>query len=240
MKLSAIERQTHLPTRVAELISAEVRSGRLRPGDQLPTEQALATSLGVSRNVVREAIARLRSDGIVESRQGVGAFLLRTESANSLRFDSGALRDLEEFRHVFELRAMLEIRLAGLAAERRQPQAVKDLKGALERMRGSEKWEQGGVDADLDFHRAVARATGNPYLVKVSAFVTEQMRESIARTREGMRSVAEVMDITISEHEAIYEAIRQGSPAVARRAMSRHIRNAAARLGVKVLIDHRS
>jgi len=240
MKLPALERRTHLPTRVADLISAEIRSGRLKPGDRLPTEQEFSSRLRVSRNVVREAIARLRSDGLVESRQGIGAFLRRTQPAHSLRFDASALQDLEEFRHIFELRAMLEIRAAGLAAERRQSQAMKDLKAALERMRGSEKWEQGGVDADLDFHRAVARATGNPYLVKVSSFITEQMRESIAKTREGMKSVAEVMDVTISEHAAIYDAIRAGSPMAARKAMSRHIGNAAVRLGVSLRIDHRS
>jgi DNA-binding FadR family transcriptional regulator len=117
---------------------------------------------------------------------------------------------------------------------------MKDLKAALERMRGSEKWEQGGVDADLDFHRAVARATGNPYLVKVSSFITQQMRESIAKTRQSMKSIAEVMDITIAEHEAIYAAIRSRSTAAARKAMSCHISNAAARLGVKVSINPRS
>lgn len=240
MKFPRIERQNHLPTQVANLITQEISAGRLKPGDQLPTEQALTESFGVSRNVVREAIARLRSEGVVESRQGIGAFLLRTQPATTLRFEAESLKDLEEFRHVFELRAILEIRAAGLAAERRQAQAMKDLKTALGRMRGSQKWAQGGVDADLDFHRAVARATGNPYLVKVSSFITEQMRESIAKTRERLKSEAEIVDVTIAEHVVIYEAIRDGSPAAARRAMSRHINNAAARLGVELIVDHQS
>src|SRR5882762_8004748 len=113
MKLPTIERHTHLPARVANLITQEIQAGRLKLGDQLPTEQALATSLGVSRNVVREAIARLRSEGIVQSRQGVGAFLARTAAAATLRIDAEVLKDLEEFQHVFELRAILEIRAAG-------------------------------------------------------------------------------------------------------------------------------
>ena len=240
MKLAALERRERLPHRVADLISAEIRSGRLKPGDRLPTEHEFSARLGVSRNVVREAIARLRSDGLVESKQGIGAFLRRTEPADALRFDSKALEDLEEFRQVFELRAMLEIRTAGLAAERRDPKGLKALKTALERMHSSAKWEEAGVDADLDFHRAVARTTGNPYLVRVSAFITQQMRQSIAKTRESMESAAEVMDITLAEHTAAYDAIRNGSPESARKAMSRHISNAAARLGVKVLVDHRS
>jgi GntR family transcriptional regulator, transcriptional repressor for pyruvate dehydrogenase complex len=240
MRLPTIERQTQLPARVANLITHEIEAGRLKPGDRLPTEQALATSLGVSRNVVREAIARLRSEGIVHSRQGVGAFLARTESATTWHIDAEQLKDQAEFQDLFELRAILEIRVAGLAAERHSPKDLRDFSAALARMRGSEKWEQGGVDADLDFHRAVAKASGNPYLVKVVSFISEQMRESIARTRERLKSVAEVMDVTIAEHTAIHEAIRDGSPAAARRAMSRHIRNAAARLGVQLLIDHKS
>jgi DNA-binding FadR family transcriptional regulator len=238
VKLPTLERHTHLPARVANLIAEEVHAGRLKPGDQLPPEHALAATLGVSRNVVREAIARLRSDGIVHSRQGVGAFLAR--GAYALRFSAEALKDGEEFAHVFELRAILEIRAAGLAAERRDPKAMKDLKSALERMRGAENWEQSGVDADLDFHRAVARATGNPYLVKFVAFVSEQMRESIVKTRERIGTAAEIVGVTIAEHAAIYEAIRAGSPEAARRAMARHIQNAGARLGIEVAVDHRS
>src|SRR5690349_5425349 len=125
MKIRTIERKPHLPSQVASLITQEIAAGRLKPGDQLPTEQALSQSYGVSRNVVREAIARLRSEGIVQSRQGVGAFLTRAEST-TLRIDAEKLKDLGEFRHIFELRAMLEIRAAGLAAERRFKPALKD------------------------------------------------------------------------------------------------------------------
>jgi len=200
----------------------------------------LASTLGVSRNVVREAIARLRSEGIVVSRQGVGAFLADAQSPSTLRIDPEALKHQKAFQHLFELRAMLEIRAAGLAAERQEPKAMRELKAALARMRGDEKWEQGGVDADLAFHRAVAAVTANPYIVKIVAFVTEHVRDSIIETREHLGAVAEVVKVTIAEHEAIYEAIREGSPDAARKAMARHIRNAAARLGVEIAVDHRS
>lgn len=218
---------------------AEIRAGRLRPGDQLPTEQSLATSLGVSRNVVREAIARLRSGGVVQSRQGVGAFLLRMEPAKTLEIDPEVLTNREEFQHLFEMRAMLEIRTAGLAAERRSAANLKALKASLDRMRGA-KWDQGGVDADLEFHRIVALCTGNPYLAKVVTFISEQMRESIRETRARLKTVSEVMDVTIAEHVAIYDAIGRKVSLAARKAMSRHISNAAARLGVTIAVDHRS
>lgn len=240
MKITTIKRQVHLPTKVAEQIRAEIYAGRLKPGDQLPTEQSLAASFGVSRNVVREAIARLRSDGIVQSRQGLGAFLMRTEPAKTLHINQDASSHREHFRHLFELRAMLEIRTAGIAADRRSVAHLKALKAALERMRSEEKWEMGGVDADLEFHRIVAQSTGNPYLMKVVAFISEQMRETIQETRSRLRTVSEVMDVTITEHAAIYEAISERTPAAARKAMSRHISNAAARLGVTIAVEYRS
>lgn len=240
MKLRTIERQTQLPTRVATLLSQEITAGRLKPGDRLPTEQALAANFGVSRNVVREAIARLRSDGIVQSRQGVGAFLTRTEPASTLRIDVESLNDAEEFRNVLELRAILEIRAAGLAAERRVPDAMRDLTNAMKRMRSCEQLDQNAVEADVDFHRAVARATGNPYLVKVISFVSEQTRQSIVATRKRLQTVPEVMDLTIAEHTAIHDAIVEGLSAAARKAMSRHINNAAIRLGIQMEVDHTS
>ena len=80
MKIGALGRAPQLPSRVAAAITAEIAEGRLREGDRLPTEQALAEKFGVSRNVVREAISRLRSDGVVQSRQGVGAFVVSSEA----------------------------------------------------------------------------------------------------------------------------------------------------------------
>ena len=240
MKTRLIDRKPHLPSQVAALIQREITVGRLKPGDRLPTEHSLAQSFGVSRNVVREAMARLRSDGIIDSRQGIGAFLLPRKSATHFRIDAETLTDSSEFGHLFELRAMLEIRAAGLAAERRLPDAIEDLTAALERMRGAEKWESGGVDADLDFHRALARATGNPYITQMVSFISDQTRSSILQTQERYGTKSEVIEVTIAEHAAIHKAVLSGSPAEARKAMSRHISGAAARLGVEVKVDHRS
>lgn len=240
MKARAIDRKPHLPSQVATLIQREITVGRLKPGDRLPTEHSLAQSFGVSRNVVREAMARLRSDGIIDSRQGIGAFLLPRKASAHFRIDAETLTDLVEFGHLFELRAMLEIRAAGLAAERRLPDAIEDLTAALERMRGAEKWASGGVDADLDFHRALARATGNPYIAQMVAFISDQTRSSILQTQERYGTKSEVIEVTIAEHAAIHKAVLSGSSAEARKAMSRHISSAAARLGVEVRVDHRS
>jgi GntR family transcriptional regulator, transcriptional repressor for pyruvate dehydrogenase complex len=232
LKLGQLGRTPHLPARVSRMISQEILEGRLKPGDRLPTEQALAEALGVSRNVVREAIARLRSEGVVESRQGVGAFVVDATPRGVLRLDSAELRDPGNFAWLLELRALLEIDAAGLAALRHDPDHLARIEAALELMRGAARWSEASVRADLDFHRAIAVATGNGYLVVFLSFLSEQMRESIelARARDDLDRVVEQ---TIAEHEAILRAIRARDAAGAREAARRHISAAAGRLGLE-------
>lgn len=238
MKFDALAPTQHLPARIAEAVQREIEEGRLKPGDRLPGEQRLADTFGVSRNAVREAIARLRSDGIVQSRQGIGAFVVRTTGSPVLRIEHDTFNDPAQFRNVFELRAILEVRAAGLAARRGNPMQTRAITHALERMRGVERWADAGVDADLDFHRAVALATGNDYIAKAVAFVSEHMRESIMATRRRPSARLEaIVEITIAEHLAIHEAILDASPVKARKAMERHIINAAKRVGLTLSWD---
>jgi DNA-binding FadR family transcriptional regulator len=156
MKIGPLGRTPQLPARVAAAIAAEIAEARLRVGDRLPTEHSLAEKFGVSRNVVREAIAQLRSDGVVQSRQGVGAFVINRSATPLLRIDAELMNDRLVFRNVFELRAILEIQAASLAAERADKEQLADIAAALARMRCAESWAEGGVSADLDFHYAVA------------------------------------------------------------------------------------
>lgn len=237
MKLDQLGRTPHLPSRVAEMLLREITEGRLKPGDRLPTEQFLAGSFGVSRNVVREAIARLRSEGLVQARQGVGAFVTQRQDKITLRFDAESLSESGAFANVFELRAILEIRAAGLAARRGTDTHFAELTAALDRMRGTDKWADAGVDADLAFHRIIALATGNAYIARVIGFVAEQVRESIMATRGRASTVGEIIEITIQEHVAIHDALLSRSAEASREAMSTHIRNAAGRLGLELSED---
>ena len=106
LKLDKVSRGPHLPTLVASSISREIAQGRLKPGDQLPTEQSLASVFGVSRNVVREAIARLRSEGRIWTQQGRGAFVSETSNATVLTLDYDMLQSADSFRSLFELRGI--------------------------------------------------------------------------------------------------------------------------------------
>lgn len=234
-EITTLGRSPQLPSRVAAAIASEIVGGRLKEGDRLPTEEALASKFGVSRSVVREAIAHLRSNGVVHSRQGVGMFVAKPSETTVLRIDADMLNDRLVFSNVFELRAILEIKAAALAAFRADKKQLKEIAGALSRMMNAKNWSEDGVTADLDFHQAVAVASGNSYMGVVVGFLSGQMRQSIMFMRQNQSDMDGTLVATnIAEHSAIYEAIRERSPARAVAAMRNHITNAAMRLGYEL------
>lgn len=231
LRLEKLTRGPHLSTLVASSIAREIAQGRLCPGDRLPTEQSLATTFGVSRNVVREAIARLRSEGRVLSRQGRGAFVSDHAPASALTISHETIDNAEAFRGLFELRRLLEVEAAGLAARRRRDEELTAMRGSLVAI---EDVPYGGVAwlrADLDFHRLIAAATGNVYIVQVLGFVSERVRESILASGHARGSDA-MVQMTVSEHRRILDAIAARDLAAARDAMRHHLDAAASRVGL--------
>lgn len=230
-KAAQISRTPYLPDRIADQVKQEITEGHMGPGDRLPTEQSLAETYGVSRNVVREAIARLRNEGIVESRQGIGAFVA-LKPRPVLRLDnSNSLTSLDRHKSLFELRATLEVRAAELAAAYRTEEDMREIARAFDEMKRTMSWGKDGVEFDIAFHRAIAGATGNPFMLEMVAFIAEHLRESIELTRT-LSAVDEVNAVTIDEHRAIRDAIHDRDPVAARKAMNSHLSNAAARIGI--------
>jgi GntR family transcriptional repressor for pyruvate dehydrogenase complex len=222
-----------LPRRVAQLISRGIEAGDFNPGARLPTEQQLAETFGVSRNVVREAVAQLRADGIIEARQGLGAFVLSPEQRTAIRIDREALDSGDNMRQLFELRRILETESATLAASRRSRKQLAAIKAALDRMGGEERWEEGSIEADLAFHREIAKATGNSYIHTFISFVCEQIRRSIHYARM-TNPLHDLVEINVGEHVRIYEALAAGDPEAAGAAMAAHIAGAAERVGIRL------
>jgi Transcriptional regulators len=231
LKLDKVNRGPHLSTLVASSISREIAEGRLKPGDQLPTEQALAATFGVSRNVVREAIARLRSEGRIWSQQGRGAFVADAPNGTVLTIDYEALQRADSFRSLFELRGILEVQAAALAAKRRTDADIAIMKAALEAMRTAPYGSVAWLRNDLEFHRAVAEATRNAYMGQFLVFVSERVRESILAAGNQQKS-DDMASITIGEHERILAAIAAGDEDAARLAMQEHLAGAACRVGL--------
>jgi len=227
--MRTVGRAPNLPSQVARMISAEIVSGRIRAGDRLPTERELAQSFGVSRNVVREAIAKLRFEGVVETRQGVGVFILGEESRSVLRIDAEILRDSSLMSSLFELRSIIEVEAAGLAAARRNRKDLAAIKTAMLALYNSEGSES-SADADIEFHRAIVQAADNVYIATFISFIWEHVRTSIAKANLHLDH-ATLTPINRKEHTAIYDAIKDRDVDRARERMRVHIANAMSRLG---------
>jgi DNA-binding FadR family transcriptional regulator len=230
--MKPIERAPNLPSQVARVIANDIRAGRFRPADQLPTEREFMDTFGVSRNVVREAIARLRSEGLVETRQGAGVYVTPPQAHATLRMDRDSLRDRDSFAKLFEVRTILEVEAAGLAAMRRSRGHLAAVAGALRRLNES-LVEADAIVADLDFHRAVASASDNMYVVSFVSFVSVHVRETITLADLDL-DAATRRQVNAVEHKAIYDAIRDRDPARARESMREHLNNAKRRLGLAV------
>ncbi|MGN6144848.1 MAG: FadR/GntR family transcriptional regulator [Mesorhizobium sp.] len=121
-----------LSTVVAEGLSEKIRSGALQPGAQLPTEAELCVEYDVSRTVVREAVARLRSEGLVVPQQGRGMFVSETPAARNFSIPDEALKTLPETIALLELRLSVEVEAAGLCAERRTDAEAAEIRALME------------------------------------------------------------------------------------------------------------
>ncbi|KUF11843.1 hypothetical protein AVJ23_04475 [Pseudoponticoccus marisrubri] len=231
-----MDRPAGLPDRIADRLLAQIESGEIAEGEVLPTESALAQSFGVSRNVVREAIARLRYDGILDSRQGRGATVLPRDARLTFRIDDSGLADEAALADLFELRGVLEIEIAGIAALRHGEGDLAELRGVLADLDAGPAFDEASLEADARFHRALAAATDNAYLKGISTYIAFRLKGTSRDTAAIYRS-DDLVRRTIAEHRHILDRVAVRDPDGARDAMRQHIRQAADRLGVALRED---
>jgi GntR family transcriptional repressor for pyruvate dehydrogenase complex len=222
VRLRPLASDRKLSRELFEQLADEIKSGRLAPGERLPTEHAMTRAARVSRTVVREAVAALRAEGLVVTRQGVGAFVSAEPQRAPFRID---LNKLDDVLNVMELRLGVEVESAGLAAERATRAQVRAMAAALEAIERAA--EQGGsaVDEDLEFHRAIAGATGNLEFVRFLQFIGRHLipRRTVSGLPEQMGGRRAYLALIQEEHRRIYAAIEAGSGSAAREAMRRHL-----------------
>jgi GntR family transcriptional repressor for pyruvate dehydrogenase complex len=215
----------NLTSELTARLTEEIVSGKLAPSTRLPTEQEMIATFGVSRTVVREAIAALRADGLVVSRQGAGIFVTADLARRPFRLDPDGLKTLQGVIDLMELRKSVEVEAAGLAAERRTPDNVTDVKRSLAAFERAVSAGDDAVDADYLFHLAISRATQNDYFCSFIEYLGRHIipRRSvhIGAQSEGDRQayLAKVLD----EHRSLLAAIEAGDPAGARAAMRKHL-----------------
>jgi GntR family transcriptional repressor for pyruvate dehydrogenase complex len=213
-----------------ERLTAEITSGKLAAGARLPTEQELIAAAGVSRTVVREAVAALRAEGLVVTRQGVGAFV--TESPRRpFRIDGGELRSLHDVIEVMELRTGIEIEAAGLAAERASGGDLRRIADAYAAIEAAIARGGSAVDEDFALHCRIAAATGNPQFLRFLEYLGRFIipRQTVRSTTGSARERQRYLERIQREHRDIVAAIRAHAVQRARVAMRRHLLNSRKR-----------
>ena len=219
-----------LSDRLAASLIAQIDSGALRPGDRLPTEAQLSEHHGVSRSVVREAVQRIKSRGLLLSRQGSGVFVAPVPAHQPLAFDPSVLESMQAVVQVVELRRVLEGEMAALAAERSTRAQQAGLKRALKAIDAAMAAGLEGVDEDMAFHRAIGEATGNPQFGRLLAFLEQYLREAMRVTKGNEARREDFMRQVRDEHRAIVAAIEARDPVRARAAAVGHLFNGEDRL----------
>ena len=219
-----------LADRLAVVLSRQIEVGRLCPGDRLPTEAQLALTHGVSRSVVREAVHRVKSRGLLVSRQGSGVFVALPAEHQPLAFDPQVLESVTAVVHVVEVRRALEGEMAALAAERASRAQVAGLRRALAAVDVAAAAGRDGVAEDLAFHRAIGAATGNPQFGRLLGFLEQYLRDAMRITRGNEARRLDFMEAVRKEHRILLDAIAAHDAAAARRAALNHLVHAERRL----------
>ncbi len=211
---------------VIEHVRALIERGELRPGNRLPAERELATQIGVSRPTVRAGLRALSAMGVVRTRHGAGTFIpelpiLHSEPLSFLAALHGFTRE-----EMYEARRILEVGAAGLAAERASAEQLTSMSEEVTNLFASMNDPQAFLVHDIQFHRLVASASGNPIVASlvemIAALYYDKRRKTAARaTGRNLRDAAEL-------HRGIYQAIRAKDGERARSIMNEHLLSSSA------------
>ncbi|KQY26924.1 FadR/GntR family transcriptional regulator [Rhizobium sp. Root482] len=215
-----------LSSQVAEAIRGQIEAGYYAPGDKLPTEPALVDKFGFSRTVVREAIAALRADGMVESRHGSGVFVIGPRQVDpGLRLFTAETNRISDIIEELELRIGIEVEAAALAAVRSSPAQEAEIVSQVEHFADLVAEGKPTDEADFQFHMAIATATNN---ARFRTFLEHIGRRMIPRVKfrtvmGGVDPLPSRDEPILLEHREIAEAILARDPDRAREAMRRHL-----------------
>lgn len=227
--LRPIQAPRGLTAELVERLTADITSGKLPPGSRLPTEQQMIEATGVSRTVIREAVAALRADRLVVTRQGVGAFVAENVR-RPFRVEFDDQTSLRDVLNVMELRAAVEVAAAGLAAERASAPQVKKIAERCAAVQDAIDRGEAGVEQDFAFHCAISEATDNEqfkrFLEYLGRFIIP--RQTVWGSSTPILGRGQLA-IFQREHEQILAAITSRSVARARSAMQRHLANSRLR-----------
>jgi GntR family transcriptional repressor for pyruvate dehydrogenase complex len=213
---------------VFDRMQRAIKSGSYRPDERLPTEHELAAEFEVSRPVVREALKRLRDQGLIYSRQGAGSFVRQLGLRQPLGF--GQLENVSDLLSCYEFRLTVEPEAAALAAERHRPETLAGISAALDLLRDATNRLSHREDADFQFHLSIANASENTYFSTAMEALKDHIAVGMRFHGASVKREASGLTRVFGEHAAIFEAIRERQPDIARERMKNHLIGSRERL----------
>jgi len=218
-----------LADQVTEALTIKILGDEF-PDSLLPSEQSMAEAFGVSRTVIREAVSRLKAEGLIDTKQGRGAVVRSDRLDVPFRIDLNSKDSLASLLHIIELRRGLDAEIASLAAMRRNRSQMSEIRRALAEIERASKAGRDAAAEDLAFHLSIARSTGNPIFLELLRFLNQFLYVAIRITRANEDLRQEFSIQTREEHLAIANAIERQDADAAATAAKFHMINAAVRI----------
>lgn len=217
-----VVRTSRLYEQIVQQVEESIQKGTLKTGDKLPAERDLAEQFGVSRTAVREAVKALREKGLVEAFPGRGTFIMESTS-HTMRLSLDRMvktSSAEGSKFLAEVREIIEPEIAAMAATRAEAEDLATMRESVTIMDDAKKEPEAYIEADLDFHLALAEAAGNPIILSLIDSIVGLLREQ----RMGIFQVEGGPERGQYHHKRILEAVEHRDPAGAREAMKAHMR----------------
>ncbi|MER2491278.1 FadR/GntR family transcriptional regulator [Catenovulum sediminis] len=225
-----IQRSQNLTAELADLLRKQIHQGKLPVGAKLPASRDIEEQVGVSRSVVREAVAQLKAEGILYSKQGVGVFVAEKQAANSFRINSTEFESVHEAIQILELRKAVEIEMCAMAASRRTEAQLAKIEASYNNISKKNEFGEDTLNDDFEFHKAIAEASGNRYFLRFIEFIGSGVipaREIITGGQQVNGN--EYVSLIQAEHQKILSAIQLKDQEYARAAIKAHLENSIQR-----------
>ncbi|MBL3608821.1 FadR/GntR family transcriptional regulator [Rhodovulum sulfidophilum] len=237
MKATRQKSRPSFADHVYNTLYGRISNGDYPPDEKLPSETTLAAEIGVSRPVLRDALERLRAEGLIVSRQGAGNFV-RAHQSRTLGY--GRIETIADIQRCYEFRLTIEPQAARFAAERRNDEALANLSNALDLMRAATGSMLHREDADFTFHIAVAHAANNTFFEATLRALHEQISAGMKMHGQSLlREGGAGLERVLHEHQSIFDAILASDGEAAANRMTAHVRHSQERLFGGASIDLR-
>lgn len=225
--------------KVSQVIARElltmIETGKFPPGSKLPTEMELTAQFGVSRVPIREALSMLRAAGVINSRQGGGSYVEESTNSNFIQRIHIDTDDIDNIKYLFEMRKILEPEAAYLAALRRTPEQLENMKRIFS------DWEDKSIEKvttakkeDIEFHRSIILASQNPILIQTQDNLTSLYEKTLQITLRPNIELKQRREAVLKEHRDILLAIEAEEPELAKILCQIHLRNAEEKISLLI------